>query len=560
MFPPLIRKSVVLAAAVLVTAGFSCAEQLPRRTALDDYIHNGDTSWSWTVHSVRSADGMTTVVVDMVSQTWLTEKEVSRPVWRHWLTVSIPDQVSSDIGMLFISGGSNGKGPRSNERTEQIARATGTVVAQLGMVPNQPLEFHQDGKQRVEDDLIGYTWDQYLKTGNPVWPARNPMVKSAVRAMDTVTALMASETGGYRVVDRFVVAGGSKRGWTTWLTGAVDERVVAIIPIVIDVLNADPSMRHHFAAYGFWAPNVGNYVDHRIMQRLDHPRLKELYRLVDPIYYRHRLHIPKMILNAAGDQFFLPDSSRFYWDELRGEKYLRYVANGDHGLDGTDAAETIIAFYSLILSGRKPPEILWTQDDDGTLRVMSRTEPQEVRLWQAHNPEARDFRVETLGRRYTSTILQPDDDGLYVGRVEEPKQGWTAWFVELTFDVGAPTPLKLTTQVSVAPDILPFADKDPQLPTSVTLVCTLPEQAAATDITDSVRALIDAQKLADGTILTRTVGRRCYVNWVPRGDFRIGARVLAEFLTGKGCTDFAWQLESGRDITFPPATASRAAR
>jgi len=31
----------------------------------------------------------------------------------------------------------------------------------------------------------------------------------------------------------------------------------------------------------------------------------------------------------------------------------------------------------------------------------------------------------------------------------------------LTFDVGAPTPLKLSTAVRVLPDRLPFADLDP---------------------------------------------------------------------------------------------------
>ena len=94
-----------------------------------------------------------------------------------------------------------------NKRAEAIAKATGSVVAELGMVPNQTMMFHNDGKQRTEDDLIGYTADQFLKTGDPTWPVRNAMVKSAVRAMDTMTALLASEEGGERKVDRFVVGG-----------------------------------------------------------------------------------------------------------------------------------------------------------------------------------------------------------------------------------------------------------------------------------------------------------------------------------------------------------------
>ena len=158
----------------------------------------------------------------------------------------------------------------------KLAAASQSVVAELKMVPNQPLIFHGDGKQRVEDDLVAYTWDQYLKTGDGTWPARNPMVKSAVRAMDTITALMQSDQGGGVTVDKFVVAGGSKRGWTTWLTGAVDQRVVAIAPIVIDVLNVQKSMRHHYAAYGFWAPSVGDYVHHKIFRHLGSPEMKKL--------------------------------------------------------------------------------------------------------------------------------------------------------------------------------------------------------------------------------------------------------------------------------------------
>ena len=100
-------------------------------------------------------------------------------------------------------------------------------------------------KGRTEDALIAYTWDKFLRTGDSRWPARLPMTKAAVRAMDTVTAFCGSPEGGKIKVDGFVVAGGSKRGWTTWTTAAVDKRVVAIIPCVIDLLNIEPSMLHH---------------------------------------------------------------------------------------------------------------------------------------------------------------------------------------------------------------------------------------------------------------------------------------------------------------------------
>ena len=442
-------------------AAEEAGESLAPRTALDEYVARPDPHYSWSVIKQAPGKGFTVYLVDMKSQAWRTEQEVDRTVWQHWLVVVKPDRVAFDTALLMIGGGSNDRPPPSkpDELIVKIALATRSVVAELKMVPNQPLVFHGDGQKRKEDDLIGYTWDQFIKTGDPTWPARNPMVKSAVRAMDTVQSLLGEKRCGEVAIDHFVVAGGSKRGWTTWLTGAVDPRVRAIVPIVIDVLNVDPSIRHHYASYGFWAPAIGDYVHHEILDRLDAPRLKRLYPLVDPFYYRHRLTLPKYIVNASGDQFFLPDSSQFYFDGLEGEKHLRYVPNVDHSLDGSDASETVAGFYRMILTETPRPKYSWSLEEDGSIRVRALTAPVAVTLWQATNPNARDFRVETLGKKYVQSTLSDQGDGLYVGKVHQPEQGWTAFFVELTYDAGDDLPLKFTSGVRVVPDTLPFADR-----------------------------------------------------------------------------------------------------
>src|SRR5262245_65524261 len=112
----------------------------------------------------------------------------------------------------------------------KLAMGTKSVVAELRMVPNQPLVFAGETQGRVEDSFIAYTWDKFLRTGDEKWPARLPMTKAAVRAMDSVTAFCATPQGGGSKIDQFVISGGSKRGWTTWTTAAVDKRVIAIIP------------------------------------------------------------------------------------------------------------------------------------------------------------------------------------------------------------------------------------------------------------------------------------------------------------------------------------------
>jgi PhoPQ-activated pathogenicity-related protein len=432
-------------------------------TSLDRYVRQPDPTYSWKVVRKVQQDGLTQFIVDLKSQTWRTEKDVDRPVWQHWLNIVKPDKPASKTAFLFIVGGANdGKTPQgAEERTVQIARATQTVVAELRMVPNQPLTFHNDGKPRKEDDLIAYTWDQFLKTGDETWPARLPMVKSAVRAMDCVQELLGGEQGGHVPVEQFVVAGGSKRGWTTWCTAAVDKRVVAAIPIVIDVLNVETSMRHHASVYGFYTEAVGDYMRHKIMQRTNDPRMKRLHAIEDPYSYRDRLTIPKFLVNATGDEFFCPDSSQFYYDDLKGEKHLRYVPNASHSLRGSDALESVVAFYQMVLANKERPRYSWSFEKDGSIRVRAETPPREVHLWQATNPRARDFRLITLGKAYESRPLADQGGGVYVGKIEMPKEGWTAFFVELTFDEGARFPLKVTTGVRVLPDRLPFADIDP---------------------------------------------------------------------------------------------------
>lgn len=373
------------------------------------------------------------------------------------------------------------------------------------------------------------------------------MTKSAVRAMDTVTAIMVRPEWGERRIERFVVSGISKRGWTSWLAAAVDERAVGIVPIVFDVLNMEASIRHHFAAYGHFSQAVAEFTLHGILPRLGEPKVDELLQLADPYQYRHRVTVPKLILNAAGDEFFLPDSSQFYWDELRGENYLRYVPNANHSMYGTDVFDTVAAFHWLMVNDRRPPQFAWICRADGTLQVLAADQPQSVLLWQATNPEARDFRLAILGPAFVSTPVEADKSGMYSARLMSPERGWTAWFLELTYDVGAPKPLKLTTDVVVTPDVLPFADKPMHLSTSITAVCRAAEPAGVRDAVVGAEEDLDTDKLT-----TDILGDRLYANWTPGGDIRASAVAVGKFLEAEGCGNGYFQLESGEGMTLPP--------
>ena len=432
-----------------------------KQTGLDRYVNAPDPSFSWKLATTIPGKSTTAYILDMTSQTWKPQ-DMNRGEWKHWVSIVKPAKVTSNIAFLMITGGANDGRPRNSvdAMMTAIAQYTGAVVAELRMVPNQPLIFNDDPtkRPRTEDSFIAYTWNNYLKTGDETWPARMPMTKAAVRAMDTVTAFLKEQN---TPIDKFVVAGASKRGWTTWTTAAVDPRVVAFMPLVIDLLNIVPNFVHHYRAYGFWAPSVGDYFEQGLMDKMNDPRYKSLMKLVEPYHYRDRHTQPKFLVHGAGDQFFLPDSWKFYWKDLKGEKHLRYVPNTDHSLRNSDAPDSITAFYNAVIKNEPRPEYSWKVKKDLTIELQSKTKPSSVKLWQATNPDARDFRLETLGPKYTSTDVLPGKNGVYSAKPAAPAKGYTAYFLEMTYPSSGSKPFKFSTGVVVTPDTYPFGPPIP---------------------------------------------------------------------------------------------------
>jgi PhoPQ-activated pathogenicity-related protein len=160
----------------------------------------------------------------------------------------------------------------------------------------------------------------------------------------------------------------------------------------------------------------------------------------------------------------LPDSSKFYFEDLRGETNLRYVPNAGHSLDKTDALESLQAFYATVVKGTPRPAVKWTFERDGSIKVVAKDRPTDVRVWQAVNPEARNFRHDVIGAAYQGTELAPVGPNTWVAKVPPPPKGWTAFFVEMSFPSGSKYPLKITSGVRVLPDTLPYPAPKPTPP------------------------------------------------------------------------------------------------
>lgn len=439
-------------------------------TVLDDYATAPDSNYSYVEIDSESDLLTSAYTLELTSQGWRDSSEVNPVVWTHWLTIYKPRYnllITTNKAMILISDGNNttaDPAPAYDDQFRQLSLGTGSVIAVLSAVPNQPLQFSDEMTPRREDEIIAYSWDKFLRGGDATWPLQLPMVKSVVRCMDAVQDFIDTVTGGAKPVNQFVLTGGSKRGWTAWLTAAVDpnNRVAAIAPIVSDLLNMKRSFAHHWAAYGFWADALWPYEELGIFEWFDTPQATQLMEIVDPFEYRNRLDMPKFIINSAGDDFFVMDSIQFYIDGLSGETYLRHVPNTDHYLTGAfdDVYSSMVPYYDAFLNNDARPEFSWTLEQNGSIRVETVDTPKAVNLWQADNPVTRDFRLVTIGASWLSSPLADEGGGVYTGWVAEPESGWKAFFVELIYESpfqGADAyDYHFTTEMRVLPEILPF--------------------------------------------------------------------------------------------------------
>ena len=229
----------------------------------------------------------------------------------------------------------------------------------LAQIPNQPLF-----GDRKEDDLIAHTFVEHLRTGDTTLPLLLPMTKGVVSAMDALQAFCATRLD--REIERFVTLGASKRGWTSWLAAAVDPRVVATIPLVIDTLNIPEQMEHQIETWGEYSEQLADYESNGLLQDMDAPDRLALWQLVDPISYRDRLTAPKLSVIGTNDRYFALEAMNLYWDDLLPPKHVLYVPNSGHGVEDRARALTGVAgYFRFVASGAALPAPEWTFETAG---------------------------------------------------------------------------------------------------------------------------------------------------------------------------------------------------
>jgi PhoPQ-activated pathogenicity-related protein len=410
--------------------------------ALTAFVAAADASFAWRVQRRYLHKDADVVELHLESQTWQGQ------LWKHQLLIVRPHRVRDERHGVFVVGGGRWRDeyetatddallPEDAELFVGIARLLRAPVVVLGQVPYQPLF------GMTEDRLIAHTFEQYLATGDAEWPLLLPMVNSVVRAFDASSAFSEREWGS--PLERFTVTGGSKRGWTTWLTAAVDPRVVALAPIVIDALNMEKHFPHQIEAWGAPSESIRPYTDLGLDRILASPEGEGLRQIVDPYSYRAVLGQPKLVVLATNDQYFPLDSANLYFGDLRDPKYLLYLPNEPHSVEDYEPfVRGLRALHEAAATGTPLPRLEWEYGGSADAMMLCvRSDPgaRRWRVWRADSAD-RDFR----DARWQPVAESSRSAARFV--LPKPAQGYTAIFGEATFGA-AFRAFTLSTSLSV---------------------------------------------------------------------------------------------------------------
>ena len=418
---------------IVITFLLSCnpeKKQVPvtPETALERYLHNGDNTFAWEIKESFDTENLTVAEILLTSQKWREH------TWNHQLTLLIPNEIKYDGALLFITGGSNENGQPNwksiDDKWTQVfaglARKNSAVVAIVRQTPNQPLY-----NDLVEDQLISFTLHNFKQDKDYSWPLLFPMVKTAVKAMDVVEQYADKNLDVN--ITRFTVAGASKRGWTTWLTGSQDHRVEAIGPMVIDVLNMPVNLDYQTKVWNEYSVQIEDYVKLEIPQQVHSEEGDAITKMVDPYSYREKLSLPKMIFIGTNDEYWPVDAIKNYIDEIPGENNIHYVPNAGHDLGGGEQAlKALSAFWGTILDKNEQPGFTYSVSTDSISAKINISCKSEMLvnsyLWHAASDD-RDFRDEA----WTADTL-PIDGNSFAASVLLPKSGYIAFYIDLEFE------------------------------------------------------------------------------------------------------------------------------
>eukprot|EP00808_Paulinella_micropora_P000719 g11524.t1 len=485
-------------------ADLSAPQPLDPQSALFEYVRSPSLLHSWRLLPGAQLDGpgFTGYVLNMSGGHWLDSERVDRPDWWSYLTILVPNEqylqpAFNGYATLHVTGGSNddvdGKPTRppslSNPEVQflgALAKQVGTVVALLAQTPNQPLCFYNDTSlTKSEDGLLAYSWARFLQTeqADAHWLVQLPMARNVYQAMGAITDFTSTLNlpSAIPVPTQFILSSASRvGGWAAWLAAAVDsERVVGLAPIAFPLLDIQNTLQRHWQALGGWSYALRDYWREGVLGALamdDRNRSAALLQIVDPVSYAANLTMPKLIVFAANDEFFLPTEVEQLLQTLPGDNLLRVIPGDGQSLSQSyDKLLSLLTSFTVGVFGQlAAPAFEFSiryQDSSAEIVLVSSSPVQEVVLYSCESVASsgrRDFRATVWtadGQAQPSNVQtrskpinqKRNEQGRWAGNVAAPEQGWVMFYLEVKFRWLDNVPLTVTSPVGVLPQTFPFA-------------------------------------------------------------------------------------------------------
>lgn len=405
----------------ITPASINIRKSLPASSEFVKYLQQPEPETHWELTSEKKSDKGTTYDIRVTSLKW------EKTIWTNRLLLFVPSHRTLRNTTILMLRGYNG-GNASIDTVRQISNITGAAVAELYGIPNEPID------NRAEDQLLGYSLAKYMQTHDPNEPLFFPMTKCVHRAMDVIQQL-----GHITKVDldNFIIMGQSKRGATTWLTGASDKRVVGIIPLGYDALNLKQQIPYLIDTHQVGVPMQS----FQKLGLLDSIKKKDpwglkLADMIDPYTYRKSLNIPKLVIISTNDPYWSTNAVNLYWKKLPGPKSLLFLPNQGHsGQESNNRTlNTGLAFVKSI--GRNiPMPVVNANYNVEPGKIYVTTSPNQnaisATIWTATSDTV-DFHNSTFVSQ--SMDMRRERKGAHFSKyIDIPKSGKLASFIEITF-------------------------------------------------------------------------------------------------------------------------------
>jgi len=351
-------------------------------------------------------------VVSFHSIDWMGNK------WYHRGVIFQPVGRKSEYAAI-VFGGMGGE-PESflEEFGLKAAAEAGIPVFIVTDVPFMPQFGIKD-----EEELLTFSLEKYFETGDIRWPLPYPMAAAYMRAATLLNYLLNSHP------TKFILSGGSKRGWASCIAAAADPRVVAIAPRSFAGFDLEALIDTHLEVYGELKGSLKSLYTSRLIEKINTSLWDDFVKYYDPINVMKRKDLRVMLLVGTNDALNPLSIEGTYQETYPGKLYVAYVPSASHtSLHSSIEAEIAWRmFLKHIVLGEPIPEVtsIDTLSSNGKIDFSVKIDDNgaaidRIELWYAYS-KTKDFTqvkwnsvmMSENRKIYTATISSKE--GEFVG-------------------------------------------------------------------------------------------------------------------------------------------------